>query len=185
MLPVPRRRFWPIFQKITFRAPSRSRVCALHKSVASQPMSMAHPSPQRPLTTAECATVSKTYHSLPLCACLDGRPNPAASRKKHGRDLPQFLTGPSSKRGRRGHGHMPPRSGRESGTPIKLTEHVDGYAFQSARRVLHRYMECSIPPLSQATRRGATLLRRAHYDLVAPQCSLTSEPNGAPHHQRR
>jgi hypothetical protein len=107
-----------------------------------------HPSPQRPLTTAECATVSKTYHSLPLCACLDGRPNPAASRTKHGRDLPPFLTRAFPKRWRRRHGRMPPCSGSESCSPIKPTLPVDGRAFQPVWGVLHRYRGCSLAIVS-------------------------------------
>lgn len=50
-------------------------------------------------------------------------------------------------------------------TPIKPTRCFDGCAFQPVRGVLHplhRYIGSSMPPLSQPTRRGATLLRHAH-----------------------
>jgi hypothetical protein len=65
---------------------------------------------------------------------------------------------------------MPPRSGRESCT--KLTIPADGRAFQpvwgcyTGYTGYTRYIGCSISPLSQPTRKGATLLRHAHSEGI-------------------
>jgi hypothetical protein len=89
----------------------RSRVCVLHKSVASQPMSIAHPSCRR----ARGQRLSARLSPRPMTVYRYARVSTDGQIRQHReKSTPQFLTGPSSKRGRRGYGRIPPRSGRES-----------------------------------------------------------------------
>jgi hypothetical protein len=147
----------------------RSRVCVLDKSVASQPMSMAHPSPQRPLTTAECATVSKTYHNLRLCACRDGRPIRQHREKSTAETSPISDACISKTR----------EAAAWPYAALFRVGIVQSHKAYPARRCLCPFSRVrgatpatplhglfSMSPLSQPTRKGATVLRHEHGVLV-------------------